>query len=147
MIESGGDFPPSMTQTLYLDAQDHSILKRYDYQDLGWMARWNKWSYSLHTGSFGGVVTKLLWLIVLLMIAFLPLSACAMSLARRRKQLLAAGQPVSFSSILPSRAIPEHRWVWLVVAAVGIVFPLIGLLALAIACATWLLNPPRVSGG
>jgi uncharacterized iron-regulated membrane protein len=147
MIESGGDFPPSMTQTLYLDAQDHSILKRYDYQDLGWMARWNKWSYSLHTGSFGGVVTKLLWLIVLLMTAFLPLSACAMSLARRRKQLLAAGQPVSFSSILPSRAIPEHRWVWLVVAAVGIVFPLIGLLALAIACATWLLNPPRVSGG
>jgi uncharacterized iron-regulated membrane protein len=140
MIESGGDYPPSMTQTLYLDASDQSLLKRIDYEDLGWQARWNKWSYALHTGSFGGLWTKLLWLLVLLVIAFLPISAAAMTLARHRKQLLASGEPISFSSVFPKRALPEHRWVWVVIGLVGILFPTIGLLALAIGCTSWLLR-------
>lgn len=145
MIESGGDFPPSMTQTLYLDAGDHALLARYDYSDLGWQARWNKWSYSLHTGSFGGVWTKVLWMVVLLMLAFLPISACAMTLARRSKQLQAAQEPVTLSQVFPRRSVPEHRWVWIAVGIVGVLFPLIGLLAVAIACASWLVRPMRLA--
>ena len=143
MIESGGDYPPSMTQTLYLDAHDHEPLARYDYRDLGWQARWNKWSYSLHTGSFGGFWTKILWMLVLVLIALLPISACGMTLARRRKQLLASGQSVSIVKLLPKRALPKTRWVWIGVGIVGVLFPLIGLLALAIASATWLTAPTR----
>ena len=143
MIESGGDYPPSMTQTLYLDAHDHELLARYDYGDLGWQARWNKWSYSLHTGSFGGVWTKILWMIVLMVIALLPMSACAMTLARRRKQLLATGQAVSLMKVLPTRALPKSRWVWVAIGILGLLFPLIGVLVLAIASATWLLAPTR----
>lgn len=143
MIESGGDYPPSMTQTLYLDAHDHQLLARYDYRDLGWQARWNKWSYSLHTGSFGGIWTKILWMLVLVLIALLPISACGMTLARRRKHLLASGQAVSMMKLLPKRALPKTRWVWVGVGIVGILFPLIGLLAVAIASATWLLAPTR----
>jgi uncharacterized iron-regulated membrane protein len=144
MIESGGDYPPSMTQTLYLDAHDHELLARYDYGDLGWQARWNKWSYSLHTGSFGGVWTKILWMIVLMVIALLPMSACAMTLARRRKQLLATGQAVSLMKVLPTRALPKSRWVWVAIGILGLLFPLIGVLVLAIASATWLLAPTRL---
>jgi uncharacterized iron-regulated membrane protein len=143
MIESGGDYPPSMTQTLYLDAHDHELLARYDYGDLGWQARWNKWSYSLHTGSFGGVWTKILWMVVLIVIALLPMSACAMTLARRRKQLLATGQAVSLMKVLPTRALPKSRWVWVAIGILGLLFPLIGVLVLAIASATWLLAPTR----
>lgn len=144
MIESGGDYPPSMTQTLYLDAYDHELLARYDYRDLGWQARWNKWSYSLHTGSFGGFWTKILWMLVLVLIALLPISACGMTLARRRKQLLASGQSVSIVKLLPKRALPKTRWVWISVGIVGVLFPLIGLLALAIASASWLTVPTRL---
>jgi uncharacterized iron-regulated membrane protein len=145
MIESGGDYPPSMTQTLYLDAHDHELLARYDYGDLGWQARWNKWSYSLHTGSFGGLATKILWMIVLVLIALLPISACAMTLARRRKQLLASDQTVSMIKLLPKRALPKTRWIWFALGVVGVLFPLIGLLAFAIASASWLLAPRRSS--
>jgi len=143
MIESGGDFPPSMTQTLYLDAEDLSLLARYDYSDLGWLARWNKWSYSLHTGSFGGLWTKILWLIVLVLLAFLPISASVMTLARRRKYLIATGGKISLDKILPQRAIPEHRWVWVAVGVVAVLFPVTGLLWLSLGLSTWLLEPIR----
>lgn len=143
MIESGGNFPPSMTQTLYLDAHDLSLLAKYDYSDLGWQARWNKWSYSLHTGSFGGIITKILWMIVLIFLALLPITACAMTMARRRKQMIAAGEPRSLLKILPQRAIPQHRWVWIAIAVLGILFPTIGLLVLAVLIASWLLATTR----
>lgn len=134
-IESGGDFPPSMTQTLYLDRIRGNVLRRYELSDLGPLAQWNKWSYPIHVGTVGGIATQCIWGAAMLALISMPLSAIAMIYIRWRRGV----------RVTPSRAVPESLAMRVWVAILGILLPSVGLTMLAIIAADWLLVPWRQS--
>ena len=134
-IESGGDFPPSMTQTLYLDRIHGEVLRRYELSDLGPLAQWNKWSYPIHVGTVGGIATQLLWGAIMLALASMPLSAIAMIYSRWRR----GARPT------PNRAAPGSLAMRVYVCLLGLLLPTVGLTMLGIIAADWLLVPWRRS--
>lgn len=134
-IESGGDFPPSMTQTLYLDRVRGDVLRRYELSDLGPLAQWNKWSYPIHVGTIGGIATQCVWGIAMLTLISMPVSASAMIYLRWRRGV----------RITPNRTAPESLAMRVWVAMLGILLPAVGLTMLGIIAADWLLVPWRRS--
>lgn len=133
MIESGGDLPPSMTQTLYLDRRTGGLLQRFEMGDLGPLAQWNKWSYPMHVGSVGGIWTQCLWGAVVLLLASMPVTASGMMLARFRR-----GQ-----RLCPERA-PIGSWRTLAfVVSIALLLPTVGLSMLAVGAGLWLTQPLR----
>ena len=134
-IESGGDFPPSMTQTLYLDRIRGDVLRRYELSNLGPLAQWNKWSYPIHVGTVGGIATQCIWGAIMLALVSMPLSAIAMIYHRWLRGVRVA----------PNRAVPESLAMRVWVAILGILLPAVGLTMLGIIAADWLLAPWRRS--
>lgn len=134
-IESGGDFPPSMTQTLYLDRIHGEVLRRFELSDLGPLAQWNKWSYPIHVGTVGGMATQCIWGATMLALVAMPLSALGMIYSRWHRG----------ASVPPSRAIPESLAMRISVTILGILLPSVGLTILGIIAADWLLVPWRRS--
>jgi uncharacterized iron-regulated membrane protein len=133
MIESGGDLPPSMTQTLYLDRHTGGLLQRFEMGDLGPLAQWNKWSYPVHVGSVGGIWTQCLWGAVVLVLASMPATASGMMLARYRR-----GQ-----RLRPERgAVGSWRTLAFLVS-IALLLPTVGLSMLAVGAAWWLTEPMR----
>lgn len=133
MIESGGDLPPSMTKTLYLDRRTGTVLQRFEMGDLGPLAQWNKWSYPMHVGSVGGIWTQALWGAVVLLLASMPVTASGMMLARFRR-----GQ-----RLCPERA-PIGSWrTSAFVVTIALLLPTVGLSMLAVGAGLWLTQPLR----
>ncbi|MEM6689855.1 MAG: PepSY domain-containing protein [Planctomycetota bacterium] len=117
-IEAGGHYGPSAQRVIHLDRRTGEILADHRIEDLPLMAIYANWNYPLHVGSVGGMVTKIIWLIVSVGLAMLPLFGIWMWLTRRRPRN--SGVPKRVEAVWP-------KWLYVVIIAMGIILPTVGL--------------------
>jgi uncharacterized iron-regulated membrane protein len=81
------------------------------------MVVWLLWNYPLHVGSFGGVITKWLWLVLAIAAVGLPISGYAMMWIRVRR-----GKP-----LLPRADRLAPGWIRWAFIASAVIFPMVGI--------------------
>ena len=62
---------------------------------------WDDWNFPLHTGDFGGTVTRVLWVAVGLSPIILAVTGLTMQLVRRRKRKRRATQDTTADVPVP----------------------------------------------
>ncbi|KQR87113.1 peptidase [Burkholderia sp. Leaf177] len=115
---------PRDERTLHIDRYSGQILSDIAYRDYGRVAQWISYGTSLHMGRYFGIANQLLASAISLGLAAMTVSGFVMW--RKRKPGRAVGAPSRPILNPPMRA-------WIVgMAALGIVFPLMGLTMLAV---------------
>ncbi|MEM9825860.1 MAG: PepSY domain-containing protein [Planctomycetota bacterium] len=128
-IESGHATGPSVSRIVHLDRVTGAVIGDQNLSELPPMAVYTQWCYPLHVGSFGGTVTKILWLVASIAIAALPILGFAMWRVRRKAGT--TGFPNRVDVIKP-------RWFSLLVLGLGIALPTVGASMLLVALVGWL---------
>jgi uncharacterized iron-regulated membrane protein len=133
-IEAGGVWGPSVQKIVRIDAVDGKVLQMMEVGDLPPMAWWTQWNYPLHVGSFGGLATKILWLIACMVMVGLPISGITMYVLRKRRDTWSLPNQIPF---------PSTRLVKATVVLLCIFLPLAGLSILVAITAVWFVPPKR----
>jgi uncharacterized iron-regulated membrane protein len=114
-----GDDGPSTWAVMVLDQSTGTVLTHRKTSELGFMDWWTRWNLPLHTGSFGGLATKALWLAATLVIAAMPVTGAWMWWLRR---------PTGTWGLPPDRGTSRrHRGLVAGAIATGILLPTAGL--------------------
>jgi uncharacterized iron-regulated membrane protein len=130
---------PQDERTLHIDRYSGQILTDIAYRDYGRVARWISYGTSLHMGRYFGVANQILASLISLGLAAMSISGFVMW--RKRKPGRAIGAP---SRPVPNP--PMRAWVG-GLAALGIVFPMMGLTMLIVWISDRLLfSPGKVAG-
>jgi uncharacterized iron-regulated membrane protein len=125
---------PQAERTLHIDRYSGQILSDIAYRDYGGVAKWISYGTSLHMGRYFGVANQILASLISLGLAAMSVSGFVMW--RKRKPGRAIGAPAR-----PEPDPPMRAWVG-GLAALGIVFPLMGLTMLIVWISDRLLFSP-----
>lgn len=137
-IEAGPGYGPYISYAAYHDPGDGALVASRTIWETPPMVVWLLWNYPLHVGSFGGVITKWLWLVLAIAAVGLPISGYAMMWIRVRR-----GKPLlpRADRLAPGRI----RWAFI---ASAVIFPMVGislLLVLVGMAARWIFLRRRQS--
>jgi uncharacterized iron-regulated membrane protein len=114
---------PQGQRTLYFDRWSGALIRQVGYRDYGWAAKAIELGVQLHMGNYFGLANQLVMLATCMAIVLLVISGVVMWWKRRPAGRLAAPPKIPAARIRGAVAM-------LVVA--GVLFPLLGLSALAI---------------
>jgi len=117
-VMAGNLTGPSMTRLLLVDSTSGEVLLDGEFADFPFMAKWSSWNYPLHTGSVLGLPTKIIWLLVSIIFAMMPVTGFWMWLSRRPQGK--SGWPKVIPGKLP-------LWLKLTTVAVCCFLPLAGI--------------------
>jgi uncharacterized iron-regulated membrane protein len=116
-IEAGTGYGPYISYAAYHHPIDLSVVATQTVWDTPPMIVWMLWNYPLHVGSFGGSITKWLWLLLSIAAVGLPISGYALMWMRVR-----SGKP-----LLPRADRLAPGWIRWGFIASGLLLPMVGI--------------------
>lgn len=124
-------FPPKAQDeaTVHIDQYSGAVIADYQYENYGWIGKVVAWGITLHKGTQFGIINQVISLLICLGIIFVAVTGFYLWWKRKPKEGLGAPKAP------PTRTM---RGFVIVLIALGILFPLVGLTLVIVWLVDWL---------
>nr|WP_315362949.1 PepSY domain-containing protein [Cytobacillus firmus] len=118
-------FPPKAQDeiTMHIDQYTGAVLTDYRYDNYGWIGKMVAWGITLHKGTQFGLINQLISFFICLGIILVAVSGYYLWLKRKPKKDIGAPKTAGFNNT---------KGFFLLLIAMGILFPLVGLSIIAV---------------